>query len=109
MQFQFSTTQMDRYECYRRSNISKPALKKLFHNLTGVTLNPSGLIILSSVVKMFIGELTENSRLLVEEYGHSLLDEIRPLDILESARQITAKTKMTRSKRSKKFRRGYAL
>ena len=109
MTFHFYTAQMERYECYRRSHISKPALKKIFYSLTGVSLNPNGLIILSSVVKMFIGELTETSRLIVEEQGFSQLDEIRPIHILESARKMNMKTKMNRTKHRKKFRRGYIL
>ena len=109
MTFHFSTAQMERYECYRRSHISKPALKKIFYSLTGVSLNPNGLIILSSVVKMFIGELTETSRLIVEEQGFSQLDKIRPIHILESARKMNMKTKMNRTKHRKKFRRGYIL
>ena len=109
MTFHFSTAQMERYECYRRSHIGKPALKKLFYNLTGVSLNPNGLIILSSVVKMFIGELTEMSRMIVEGQGFSQLDEISPSHVLESARKMNMKIKMNRMKHYKKFRRGYIL
>ena len=107
MEYHFSTSQMERYECYRRSNISKPALRKLFYNLTGVSLNANGLIILSSIVKMFIGELTECSRSLLDEQGYSQLDEIRPKHVFESARRIHSKTKMIRNKQFKKFKRGY--
>ena len=104
----FSLEQMERYECYRRSNISKPALKKLFQSVSGgVILNPNGLIILCSIIKMYVGEVIETSRQIMEEKGESDLEEIKMFHVLKAIEKLERKNMLLRRKRCPRFKRGY--
>lgn len=100
----FSPDQMERYECYRRSNISKPSLKKLFQSVSGgVVLNPNGLIILCSVIKMYIGEMVETSRQAMEDNDEGDLDEIRVRHILKAIEKLERQNRLLRKKKITSF------
>ena len=86
----FTPEQMNRYECYRRSSLPKPVLKRLFQTITGTILNQNGLIVLATVGKMFVGELIELARAVADEQGLTDLDEIRPAHIREAHRRMDA-------------------
>jgi len=104
----FSLDQMERYECYRRSNISKPALKKLFQSVSGgVILNPNGLIILCSIIKMYVGEVIETSRQIMEGKGESDLEEIKVLHVLKAIEKLERQNMLLRKRRYPRFKRGY--
>ena len=104
----FTPSQMERYECYRRSNLSKPMLRRLFKAATGVTLNPNGLIILAGISKMFVGEMVETARDIMRSKGVNEYEEIRPEHLREAAAVIDARDGLMRRKRNKVlFARGY--
>lgn len=104
----FTPSQMERYECYRRSNLSKPMLRRLFKAATGVTLNPNGLIILAGISKMFVGEMVETARDVMRAKGLNEYEEIRPEHLREAAAVIDAKDGLMRRKRNKVlFSRGH--
>lgn len=104
----FTPSQMERYECYRRSNLSKPMLRRLFKAATGVTLNPNGLIILAGISKMFVGEMVETARDVMRARGLNEYEEIRPEHLREAAAVIDAKDGLMRRKRNKVlFSRGH--
>jgi len=101
----FTPSQMERYESYRRSNLSKPMLRKLFRAATGVNLNPNGLIILAGVSKMFVGEMVETARDVMRAKGLNEYEEIKPEHLREAAALIDAKGGLMRHKRhEKRFR-----
>ena len=66
---QFTSEQMTRYECYRRSSLPKSILKRLFQTVTSTAPPPNGLIILAAVGKLFVGELVEKARQMADEDG----------------------------------------
>ena len=86
----FTPEQMTRYECYRRSSLPKPALKRLFQAVTSITPHPNGLIILAAVGKLYVGELVEKARQVADEEGLSDLDEIRVIHIQEARWRLHA-------------------
>lgn len=96
----FTPSQMERYESYRRSNLSKPMLRKLFRAATGVNLNPNGLIILAGVSKMFVGEMVETAREIMRAKGLNEYEEIRPEHLREAAQVIDARGGLMRRKRN---------
>eukprot|EP00775_Hariotina_reticulata_P004582 gene4582-4836_t len=51
--------QRNRLEAYIRSNLQKKTMKKVLQELTGTTLNDRIIIAISSITKMFVGELIE--------------------------------------------------
>ena len=105
----FTPSQMERYECFRRSNLSKTMLRRLFKAASGVTLNANGLIILAGVSKMFVGEMVETAREIMKSRGMNEYEEIRPEHLREAAAVIDAKDGLLRRKRQKSlFTRGYA-
>jgi transcription initiation factor TFIID subunit 11 len=100
----FTPEQMNRYECYRRSSLPKPVLKRLFQTITGTILNPNGLIVLAAVGKLFVGELIEMARQVADEHGVSDLDEIKPTHVREAHRRMEAEGKMFRERKKVLFR-----
>jgi len=104
----FTPSQMERYECYRRSNLSKPTLRRLFKAATGVTLNANGLIILAGISKMFVGEMVETARDIMKAKGMNEYEEIRPEHLREAAAMIDAKDGLLRRKSKRLFTRGSA-
>lgn len=103
----FTPSQMERYECYRRSNLSKPMLRKLFKAASGVTLNANGLIILAGISKMFVGEMVEKARDIMKAKGLNEYEEIQPEHLRAAAAEIDAKDGLMRRRNKTLFRRGY--
>lgn len=104
----FTPSQMERYECYRRSNLSKPMLRRLFKAATGVTLNANGLIILAGISKMFVGEMVETARDIMKAKGLNEYEEIRPEHLRAAAAVIDAKDGLLRRKSKRLFARGFS-
>ena len=92
----FTPEQMDRYECFRRSSLPKPVLRRLFQTITGTMLNPNGLIVLSAVGKMFVGELVETARHVADE-------ELKPVHIREAHRRLEVEGKLFRGRKKALF------
>ncbi|KAF6252498.1 hTAFII28-like protein conserved region-domain-containing protein [Scenedesmus sp. NREL 46B-D3] len=63
--------QRNRLEAYNRSNLQKKTMKKVLQELTGLTLNDRFVIAMSSITKMFVGELIETARQIAAHEGHS--------------------------------------
>lgn len=59
--------QRNRYEAYRRSAISKKNMRKLLEKLIGSKANDKVLIAMSSITKLFLGEVVEQG----ESHVHS--------------------------------------
>ncbi|KAM0792998.1 hypothetical protein ACM66B_000493 [Microbotryomycetes sp. NB124-2] len=78
----FDAEQMDRYEAYRRSGLTKSAVRKLVNNLAGQNVPPSILTVVRGFAKVFVGEIVEKAR---EASGHD--GSLSPSDIREAYRQ----------------------
>ena len=102
----FTPEQLDRYEFYRRSNLPKPILKKLFQALTGVFLNQTGLIVLAGVCKMFVGEVVEGARDYMDEIGEADVVAIKPCHIREAHRRTESRLGTLRERRQPFFKQG---
>jgi transcription initiation factor TFIID subunit 11 len=101
----FTPEQMDRYECYRRSSLPKPALRRVFQAVTGTILNPNGLIVLAAVGKLFVGELVELAREIADDEGVSDLEEIKPAHVREAHRRMEQSGNLFRAKKKPLFRK----
>ncbi|KAK4054706.1 transcription initiation factor TFIID subunit 11 [Microbotryomycetes sp. JL201] len=55
----FDAEQMDRYEAFRRSGLTKGAVRKLVNNLAGQNVPPSVLTVVRGFAKVFVGEIVE--------------------------------------------------
>ena len=86
----FTPEQLTRYECYRRSSLSKPALKRIFNSITGTSLNPNSLIVLAAVCKLYIGQIVESAREVASSYEVSDLDPLEVEHVQEAHRRIQA-------------------
>jgi transcription initiation factor TFIID subunit 11 len=101
----FTPEQMDRYECYRRSSLPKPVLRRVFQAVTGTILNPNGLIVLAAVGKLFVGELVELAREIADDEGVSDLEEIKPAHVREAHRRMEQSGNLFRAKKKPLFRK----
>ena len=101
----FTPEQMDRYECYRRSSLPKPVLRRVFQAVTGTILNPNGLIVLAAVGKLFVGELVELAREIADDEGVSDLEEIKPAHVREAYRRMERSGNLFRAKKKPLFRK----
>ncbi|VDN30520.1 unnamed protein product [Gongylonema pulchrum] len=59
----FSSEQLARYECYRRSSFPKGAVRKLIQQCTGITPGHNVIIAVAGLAKVFAGELVEEGTL----------------------------------------------
>jgi len=82
----FSEEQMDRYETFRRSQFSKPKVKKLIQHVTGGKggVSDEVVIALSGVSKIFAGELIE----MAKEDMNDFKGPIHPLHIRNAYRKL---------------------
>ena len=101
----FTPEQMDRYECYRRSSLPKPVLRRVFQAVTGTILNPNGLIVLAAVGKLFVGELVELARQIADDEGVDDLEEIKPAHVREAHRRMENESKLFRSRKKSLFKK----
>jgi transcription initiation factor TFIID subunit 11 len=85
---QFTPEQMDRYEVYRRSSFPKAAIKRLMAQISGSTVSLPSVIVMSGITKIFVGELVETARSIMEEWGDT--GAIRPEHLREAYRRLKA-------------------
>jgi len=78
--------QMSRYESYRRSGFQKASIKRIVQSVTGVTVSPQMPIVVGGITKIFVGELVETARMVMEERGDS--GPIRPTHVREAHRRM---------------------
>ncbi|KAL3897525.1 MAG: hypothetical protein SGCHY_003360 [Lobulomycetales sp.] len=50
-----------RYETFRRTKLSRPAIKKIVSSTLGITVNPQSILLISGVAKVLVSELVELS------------------------------------------------
>mmetsp|Transcript_7894 Transcript_7894/g.13653 ORF Transcript_7894/g.13653 Transcript_7894/m.13653 type:complete len:203 (-) Transcript_7894:401-1009(-) len=85
--------QMDRYECYRRSALQRSSVKRLMQSLmSSGTVSLPMTIVLAGITKLFVGELVEGGKTVMEE--RSEMGPLRPVHVREAFRRITAEGKL---------------
>ncbi|CDK29025.1 unnamed protein product [Kuraishia capsulata CBS 1993] len=58
----FDEDQMSRYEFFRRSNLNRPAIKRIANSVLGQSINNNVALVLASVAKVFVGEIVEKAK-----------------------------------------------
>ncbi|KAF9435569.1 transcription initiation factor TFIID subunit 11 [Entomortierella beljakovae] len=81
----FSDEQLQRYEVYRRSVLSKSTVKKLVGAILNQQVSPTMAFVVAGFCKVFVGEMVEKAREVMEEWGES--GAIRPEHLREAQRR----------------------
>lgn len=82
----FTPSQEKRYETYKRSNFKKNNMKTLLNKFTGHPINNTMYIVVGSMTKLFVGELVELARIIMEEQGEK--GAIQPKHIREAHKRL---------------------
>mmetsp|Transcript_20599 Transcript_20599/g.66793 ORF Transcript_20599/g.66793 Transcript_20599/m.66793 type:complete len:172 (+) Transcript_20599:64-579(+) len=95
----FTPEQLDRYEQFVRSHFSRLAMKRVLSSVMGVQPSVQIQIIVCGVAKLFVGELVETARAVMEERSEE--GPIRPCHIREAHRRMSAtgRTSVDKGKR----------
>lgn len=100
---QFTEAQMSRYESFRRSGFQKSNMKRLLVSITGSQkISVPMTIVVSGIAKMFVGELVETARVVMNERKDS--GPIRPCHIREAYRRLKFEGKVPRRSVRRLFR-----
>ncbi|KAF9114216.1 transcription initiation factor TFIID subunit 11 [Mortierella sp. AM989] len=81
----FSEDQLQRYEVYRRSVLSKSTVKKLVGTILNQQVSPTMAFVVAGFCKVFVGEMVEKAREIMEEWGET--GAIRPEHLREAQRR----------------------
>ncbi|KAK6107166.1 hTAFII28-like protein conserved region family protein [Brugia pahangi] len=89
----FSSEQLARYECFRRSSFPKSAIRKLIYQATGVTPGHNVIIAVAGLAKVFAGELVEEALDIRERMGEEG-EPLKPHHIQIAYDQLREKGKL---------------
>ncbi|KAI9099838.1 hTAFII28-like protein conserved region-domain-containing protein [Phlyctochytrium arcticum] len=81
----FTPEQQQRYEVFRRAHFQKGAMKKVLQTVLGQNVTESSAIVVAGAAKLFVGEMTEKAREIMEERKES--GPIRPEHLREAYRR----------------------
>ncbi|KAG6550663.1 hypothetical protein Mapa_007760 [Marchantia paleacea] len=98
----FTTEQMSRYECYRRSGFQRANMRRILGFVAGSPISIPMTIVMSGISKMFVGELVEVGRIVMTERGD--VGPIRPCHIREAYRRLKLEGKVPQKGRAPLFR-----
>ncbi|KAL2635756.1 hypothetical protein R1flu_007235 [Riccia fluitans] len=98
----FTTEQMSRYECYRRSGFQRANMRRILGFVAGSPISIPMTIVMSGISKMFVGELVEIGRIVMTERGD--VGPIRPCHIREAYRRLKLEGKVPQRGRPPLFR-----
>ncbi|KAL5699609.1 transcription initiation factor TFIID subunit 11 [Ranunculus cassubicifolius] len=100
---QFTEEQMSRYESFRRSGFQKSNMRRLLTSITGsAKISMPVTIVVSGIAKMFVGELVETARVVMNERKES--GPIRPCHIREAYRRLKHEGKIPKRSVPRLFR-----
>lgn len=101
----FTEEQFKRYETFRRVGFPRPAIKKLMMRVleqqglgvgaaAGSVVNQNSVIVVAGIAKVYVGELVEEARRVVEEEAErtpgAIPGPIQPSHLLEAQRRLKA-------------------
>ncbi|KAJ3190076.1 transcription initiation factor TFIID subunit 11 [Gaertneriomyces sp. JEL0708] len=81
----FTEDQLQRYEAFRRAHFQKSAMKRYIQSLLGQTIPESSAIVVAGAAKLFVGEMTEKAREVMDDWGD--VGPIRPEHLHEAWRR----------------------
>ncbi|KAK4701354.1 transcription initiation factor TFIID subunit 11, partial [Phenoliferia sp. Uapishka_3] len=81
----FDPVQMDRYEAFRRSGLTKSAVRKLVNQVLQQSVSPTILTVVRGFAKVFVGEIVEKARSIANHDG-----PLTPADLREAHRLYIA-------------------
>mmetsp|Transcript_20290 Transcript_20290/g.24250 ORF Transcript_20290/g.24250 Transcript_20290/m.24250 type:complete len:219 (-) Transcript_20290:415-1071(-) len=88
---QLSPEQMDRYECYRRSLLARPSVKRLMQSMIGSSpsnpISPQMVIVMCGLAKLYVGDLVEGGRTIMAERNET--GPLRPIHLREAYRRLS--------------------
>lgn len=62
-----SEEQLKRYERFRRVGLARPVMEKLMQRILDQRVNTTSVIVAAGIAKVFVGELVEGARAVMEE------------------------------------------
>lgn len=92
LQDHFSDHQKDRYEAFRRSKLKGASVRKVMNSVTPLDLHKNALVVAQSAAKLYVGELTELARTIMDEQGE--FGAIRPWHLREAYLRMQADGKV---------------
>jgi transcription initiation factor TFIID subunit 11 len=79
-----SEEQLKRYERFRRVGLARPTMEKLMQRILDQKVNSTSVIVTAGIAKVFVGELIEGARAVMEEEIRAQLElSILDPDVLE--------------------------
>ncbi|KAF9967871.1 hypothetical protein BGZ73_000340 [Actinomortierella ambigua] len=84
----FSPEQLQRYEVYRRSVLSRPTIKKLVATILNQQVSQTMAFVVAGFCKVYVGEMVEKAKEVMDEWGH--VGPIRPEHLREAQRRYKA-------------------
>jgi transcription initiation factor TFIID subunit 11 len=85
----FTPEQLRRYEAFKRSKFQFSAIKKVMAHAANVPTNQAMQIVMAGITKLYVGDLVENSKLIMQEWGDT--GPIQPKHLKEAYRRLQEK------------------
>eukprot|EP01125_Pyxidicula_operculata_P000735 TRINITY_DN10687_c0_g1_i1.p1 TRINITY_DN10687_c0_g1~~TRINITY_DN10687_c0_g1_i1.p1 ORF type:complete len:252 (-),score=72.27 TRINITY_DN10687_c0_g1_i1:171-926(-) len=98
---QFTPEQTERFGAYKRSAFTKGAIKKYMNIVSGCKVNHNTVIVMAGITKIFVGEIIEAAKEIMDEYGET--GPIRPEHLREAYQRVKVEGKMLYSKKQKRL------
>ncbi len=90
----FSESQQDRYEAFRRSNLRDAGVRRVMGAVTSATIAKPSLVAIKGAAKLFLGELVEEARSVMDERGEE--GPLRPWHVREAYEKMREAGKIPR-------------
>eukprot|EP01089_Gocevia_fonbrunei_P013927 TRINITY_DN3689_c0_g1_i1.p1 TRINITY_DN3689_c0_g1~~TRINITY_DN3689_c0_g1_i1.p1 ORF type:complete len:210 (+),score=56.00 TRINITY_DN3689_c0_g1_i1:39-668(+) len=91
--------QTTRYEYFRRSTFQRAAIKRMMQTISGCSIGQRTVIVMAGITKLFVGEMVEMARTVMDEWGE--LGPIRPRHLHEAYRRLQKEGKVAYTTKKK--------